>query len=386
MIAYNKTWLHNLFVQEQIITAFDAGSIDADEMNNIKAVHPVGFYTPNIFIRIGLFLLTLVIAIFSFGLLSLFLMDAIERSIGGLTIFFGLVAYAALEFMVKTKHHYQSGVDDALLWMSAGMIFGGISYAFDATPLAMCFIGFFIAVFYTIRFADRLMALASFLCLAGILFFTCTEMGGIAKAIVPFVIMAEAALTYFIIKGLKNNSTLFSYFSCLMVVEIAALLCFYAAGNYYVVRELSNLMFDLNLPDGASIPFGKMFWLFTTVTPLIYIGFGLGRKDKVLIRCGLLLVAIMVFTIRYYYHVAAIETVMTLGGMALILISYALIRYLKKPKYGFTYLELQPEKTTAPIQLESLVIAETFSAPQAVESGTQFGGGSFGGGGADGSY
>jgi hypothetical protein len=383
MIAYNKTWLHNLFVQDQINTVFEAGCIDPDEYNHIKSLHTAGFYTPNIFIRIGLFLLTLVIAIFSFGLISLVLIDAIERSISGLTIFFGLVAYAALEFMIATKHHYQSGVDDALLWMSAGLLFGGVTLAFDASPLAMCCIALFIASFFAIRFADRLMTLAAFLSLTGILFFTCTQIGGIAKAIVPFVIMIASVIIYFVVRNLKGNSNLSNYLSCFRVIEIAALLSFYAAGNYFSVRELSNAMFNMNLADGQSIPFGNLFWAFTIITPMIYIGFGIKLKDTILVRCGLLLVAAMVFTIRYYYHVAPIETAITIGGIVLIAVAYLLIRYLKTPKHGLTYQELQRKKLAAPIQIESLIIAETFAAPAvAPETGTQFGGGSFGGAGA----
>lgn len=382
MIAYNPTWVYNLHVTGQSDDAFDAGCITTEEKTGIHAAHSVGFYTPNIFIRVGLFLLTVVISGFSFALLALITGDMISSNFGGMLIFYGLVSYAALEHMIRNKHHYHSGVDDALLWMSAIMIFSGITYSFSSTSLLTPLLACGISLFYTIRFANRLMALCMFLSLVYFVFMLCYNIGGIIKAIVPFVMMAVTAGIYFFNRSLARKENLLNYRGCFTIVEIAALLCFYIAGNYFVVRELSNMMFNMNLQEGQTIPFGLLFWTFTILIPAIYIATGLKRKDVVLLRCGLLLVAAMIFTIRYYYDVMAVENVMVVGGIALILIVYALIRYLKTPKHGFTYEELQSSKTIAPVQLESLVIAETFATQPAPESGTQFGGGSFGGGGA----
>ena len=381
MIAYNNNWLNNLFIREQTTYAFEIDCISKTEEENIHSQHPVGFFTPNLFIRIGLFLLTLIIAIFSYGLLSLVLMQALENFIAGIVIFYGLLTYAALEFMIKTKHYFKAGVDDALIWMSAGMLFGGISYGIDATPLAMCYIAFFMTCFYGVRFADRIMAIAAFLALMGILFFTCSQMGGIVKAIVPFVIMIASAVIYFFTKSIKKRYALRYYADCITMFEIAALVAFYTGGNYFVVRELSNSMFNLNLQDGESIPYAAVFWLFTIVTPLAYLIVGIRKKDPVMLRSGLVLVAATAYTIRYYYHVADIEIAMTIAGMTMIVIAALLIRYLKTPKFGFTYHVSKGTNQTGSLQIESLVIAETFSSPENSQSDTQFGGGSFGGAG-----
>ena len=59
MIAYNKTSLHNERIQEQSTTVFENNFISKEELQNIQLKYPVPFYTLNIFIRIGLFILTL---------------------------------------------------------------------------------------------------------------------------------------------------------------------------------------------------------------------------------------------------------------------------------------------------------------------------------------
>ena len=54
MIAYSKIWLDNLAVRKGIEDAFYANTISKEEMETAETIYPVGFYTPNIFIRVGL--------------------------------------------------------------------------------------------------------------------------------------------------------------------------------------------------------------------------------------------------------------------------------------------------------------------------------------------
>src|SRR5215469_8628328 len=110
MIAYNKTWLDNLYVQNRLEHACRAKCITVDEQENCGKNFPTGFYTPNFLVRIGLFLLTVIIAVFAMGFFGLLI------SAGGsvdafrwLPIFFGIISYVLLEVMVK-RYHYESGV------------------------------------------------------------------------------------------------------------------------------------------------------------------------------------------------------------------------------------------------------------------------------------
>ncbi len=384
MIAYNNTSLHNERIQEQSTTAFENNFLSKEELLAIKQKYPVQFYTPNIFIRIGLFILTGIVLSFSFSLFSLLFMSSLENTWKGLMLFFALLTYAALEFMVQTKHHYKSGVDDALLWNFAGMLFGSISLILDAGALTNCVLAFFISLYCGIRFADRIMSVVALLSLLGILFFAFTDHLGISKAVIPFVLMAASAAVYFLIKNLEKKESLTNYEHCFTIISIASLLSFYAAGNYYVVREVNNAMFHLS-SDG-SLPFGWMFWVLTVLIPILYIARGIQKKDAIFLRVGLLLVAAMIFTIRYYYSVVPHEVAMTIAGTILLLLSYGLISYLKQPKFGFTYAELNKENKFEKLQIESLIIAETFGQQSKPEETTKFGGGSFGGGGAGGEF
>ena len=382
MIAYNSLWLRNINTRDQAQEAFHQDYLNKEEYENIKGNYPVGFFTPNLFIRIGLFILTAVILLFGFGLFSLLFLNSIVKAIGGMAIFFAFISYAALEYMVREKKHFRSGVDDALLWISACSFFGGVSYLTNAGELANCTIVFFITLYGSLRFGDKLMSLVLYISLLGIIFFACIKMGASAKQVVPFVMMAISVIVYGLVKKTMGEEIIRLYNNCLQIISIGALLSFYVACNYFVVRELSNALFDLNLAKNESIPFGWLFWIFTFVIPFFYIALGILKKDFVLIRVGLLLVAAIVITVRNYFPIASIEVIMTESGIILLVISYSLTLYLKNPRFGFTKLELAFDDTKGAIQIESLLVAETFASPSVATNGTKFGGGSFGGGGA----
>ena len=386
MIAYNKTWLYNLFIRSEVEVAFDEHCITKEEKENIGIKYTAAFYSPNIFIRIGLFILTTIILIFSLGLIALLFINAIEDAAGGIAIFFAILVFAALEFMLKAKNHYQSGVDDALLWGAAISLFCGIVLPHNMDGLTTCLVGFIISLICAARYADRLMTSLCFISFLGIVFFISIKAGDIAKAVLPFIIMAISFITYFLVKKKNHAGTFNVYGACMVIVEIVCLFTLYAAGNYWVVRELSDSMFNLHLQPGQSIPFGFVFWGFTILIPMIYLLFGIKNKDAVLLRVGLILVAAIVFTVRYYHAVLALEIAMLLGGAILIVIAWALTRYLQVPKHGFTKDELSTRNVMDNMHIESLVLAETFSQQPQINEGTQFGGGSFGGGGTSGDF
>ena len=69
MIAYNHTSLDNLLINEEAADAFHQQLISMEEYKAVEKTYPVNLYTPNIFIRIGLFLLTCVIAFMGYGMI-----------------------------------------------------------------------------------------------------------------------------------------------------------------------------------------------------------------------------------------------------------------------------------------------------------------------------
>src|SRR6185436_9217035 len=82
MIAYNHTSLDNLLVYEEASAASDQQLISKEELDAIAKAYPVNLYSPNLFIRIGFFLLTTLIVLMSYGFILLMGVTSTERSTG----------------------------------------------------------------------------------------------------------------------------------------------------------------------------------------------------------------------------------------------------------------------------------------------------------------
>ncbi|HEY4966314.1 MAG TPA: hypothetical protein VII28_07935 [Puia sp.] len=389
MIVYNRTSLDNMTIRNQAHEAFDAGCISPEENKKISDTHPVNFYTPNIFICIGLFLLTVVIAAFSLGLFFLIIESGI-RSFVPPMIFSFLVCYVVLEYIVSQRRHFRSGVDYALLWMSAAFLCAGIYMSVDhMSAIFLSFTFGMIGILFTLRFANFIMAAVVYGALLAFIVNIAAELGRTAQVVTPFIIMGVSVAGWFLSVRLYHRDSLRHYRQSLTVIQAATGISFYLAGNYYIVSELGNYMFGSSQPEGAGISMGWFFWMFTVVTPLFYIYQGIRKKDSIFLWTGLALTAATVFTIRHYYSVLPAEWAMIVGGIVIIAISYGLTTYLKTARKGFTSRERSNKQVLENLNLESLVIAETFAgspvAP-APNNDFQFGGGTGGGGGAGGQY
>jgi hypothetical protein len=385
MIAYNHTSLDNLIINEEVNAALQNDLLTKEEAAAIENKYPVNLYSPNLFIRIGMFLLTAVISLMGFGLFCLVMLHGSETQFKIMTIIYGVLNYAGLEYIIRDKNHFRSGIDDALIVFSLGFMITGINLLWDSISFLGQSILIFVPTFYyLLRFGNVLMAGITFLSFLGIVFFGFMRMGEAARYAMPFLLMALSLLVYWLITKYKKTNRLRHYRPCLTFIEILALIILYAAGNYFVVREVSNSMFDLQLKEGESIPGAWIFWVITVLLPLVYIFKGLQKKEVIILRTGLIMVAAIVFTIRFYHHIAPLEIAMSLGGIIMIVLAYVITKYLTPSKYGFTHAEPNDPQLNGLLSLESLVVTQTFNqaTPVEPEKGFDFGGGSAGGAGS----
>ena len=388
MIAYNRKSLDNLAINEEAAVALHHNLISQGEMAGIAKAYPVNLYSPNFFIRIGLFLLTALIILMVFGLFCLMLVSSSEQSFGILTLMVALLTYGGLEMLIHERNHYRSGIDDAMIWSSMVFLVATVNLLNDSVSfLGQSVLVFMLSTWYLLRFANQLMGCLAFIAFLGLVFYGLIPLGNMVKTIMPFLLMVISLVVYWLMKKYKNKDRLKHYKACCTLIEILALLVLYVAGNYFVVREVSNSMFDLHLKEGDSIPGGWIFWILTVLIPPVYIFRGIQKRDGILLRSGLLLVAAIVFTVRYYYHFMPLELAITIGGIIMIGVAYGITKYLTPPKHGFTHAEPNDPALGGWLQVESLVVVETFGDTKASsEEQFNFGGGSGGGAGAGGQY
>lgn len=381
MTAYPTKDLYNKYIQEQASEAFMQKCIDETTYSNIleKSAHTL--YTPNYFIRVGLTLLTAVAIILSMVLVWLVTDASSDEGIMALLIFFALVCYGLLEFMVKLKKYYNAGIDNILQAATVLLIVSAfVVNDFDTSYETISCITMIVSLWFAIRFTDAFMTIVCFIALIAFFFFLYIKLGTIGKLTAPFALMLLSMLLYMLMQKLAATHNLIIYKYCIEWVRLLTLITFYAAGNYYVVNELSTEMF------GTAAALAPLFWIFTFTIPPFYIFYGLKKKDNLFYRTGIVLMILSVLTVRYYHTVMPAEIAMIIFGSLIVAITYALIKYLSTPKKGFTF-ENTGHKEKMMIDAEALIIAQVFGKKHIPQNNAvQFGGGSSGGGGATGGY
>ena len=386
MLAYSKSTLKNLAIQKQAKTAFRLRLISPFAFDEIMRSYPVNLFTPNVFVQLGLGVLTFLIVLALYFLLALLTGFGQPATI----MFYGLGCYAFLEYLVLGKKHYNSGVDNLLL--CAIVIFltvAVLAFLQDTDQYeiiaALCVCVF--ALLLAIRYVDSLMAVTSSIAFLFFLFYAFSKNVVVSDQLVPFIMIIASALLYKLSRSTVRTKAGDAFDKAANLVGIVALLSFYISGNYYVVKEMQDNRTVFGIVQNNEPALAWFFWVWTVAVPIFYLFVGIRKRDLVFTRAGILLLIGAVLTYRYYYALAAVEIVMLVSGSILIAACILLIRYLRNSHSGFTF-EQDHKRNENVLNLEGLLIGEAFGEQSTKQqtAGTNFGGGSFGGGGAGDRY
>jgi hypothetical protein len=385
--AYNTGWLHNLNLVKEAKQWQTSKLASAEQVAAIQAAYPIGFYHPNMMIRILLFVAALIAIGGVTGLFFLIMADLTDEVISVMAIAYGIASIVILEKMfIQHANHYKSGVTEALLYQAMGFIIGGLAGLTDFNEHVVTVSFVIVCLLAAIRYHDLVSTAAALIALAYLLFFELYNMGGVMQQIIPMAMIGVFTPIYFYLRRLKVKKKTALWRDCLLVAESLSLLIVYAAGNYFVVRELSEKLLNQYVAPGEDIPFAFLFYSLTIMIPIVYLYVGIVRKDGVLLRISLLVLAFSVFTFKFYYSTGHHEITFTLSGAVLLLIAMVLFRYLKTIRNGFTRENSISDKW-ANVNAEAFIISQTMGGNQVTAPPRQTGGGgTFGGGGASGEF
>lgn len=380
MIAYPLASLDALITREAAQEWHGQGWLAASQWKAIQAAYPINFYSPNVFVRIGLAIFCSILLFSAMGLTAmLFDLDG-GTAFAVFSLFWGVICLLVLEnWAIKSARHYGSGIDDMLLYYGISALIIGVCLLlpYDSSTLAYCCAALPFLVVGSIRYLDRLLTAAAFGCALLVVLLTVKEIPGLALFLLPFSGMLFAAGAYWFARKEQRNTARRYWYGPLGVIEILALIVFYASGNFWVVQQAGAELFQLE-----RVPLAWFFRAFTFAVPALYIFLGLRRKDRLLLDIGLAAVAAMVFTFRYYFHVLPLAWAATMAGAFLFALAYLSIRYLRKNEGAYTYaagLEKSLLQEVEEQLVEQTIASQT--APLATRPDS-FGGGQFGGGGA----
>lgn len=386
MIAYNKTWFDNLQLVKEAKSWLKEKFISPEQYSAIKETYPTHFYHPNVIIRILLFIASLIALGGVTGLLGLMFGGLLDNFFEELAFFYGIASWVFMEMIfIKNNKHFKSGVNEALLYHSLGWTIGGFAGMINNLNIILIF-ALVLLAFAAIRYVDLICTALAIGVFSYLVFYNLYEAGEITRQIIPFVFIAIFIPVYFVASRSRRKFSLVSWNDNLIILEAAALLIIYAAGNYLVVRELSIEMMGIFLEEGQDIPFAWLFYLLTIAIPIIFLVAGLRKKDIILLRVSVVAIVFSAFTFKYYFSLGHPEVTLTLAGAILLTIAMSLFRYLRTPRNGFTRENIIKEKW-ADANPQAFIISQTMGGNKLETTGeiNEMGGGgiSSGGGSSD---
>lgn len=388
MIIYNPQWLEWLHISREAKLWHTNSIISDEQYQSFQTRFKTPLYTPNLFIRITLFFFTWIALAGAYGMMFIIVSSSSQTITSFFLIFTGMATFVAQEFLVRQRHLYQSGIDEAFLYVALFSTIGGVvglylESAGDAIHWTLPWLmGLPFLVWGAVRHADRLVTMAAYVCVLGIAVTLSIEIGALTKATLPFVTMIIAVLSYFLAQIYSRKKELQPWRECIFMVELLSLATFYCAGNYYVVREGNSVLMNVTLPDGEHIPMAFLFYAFTVVTPIAYVIRGLIIRDYLLLRTGLIAAVVSILTFRYYFHLIPLEVAITFAGAVLFLTALFTLRYLKNEPNGLIGKHLLKERPKG-LDVEAFAISQMLgNASPESEKKFEGGDGRFGGGGA----
>ncbi len=391
-MIYTESYIENLYIQKAANKWLEEKSITPSEYALIFQKYPTPYQEHHFIYRSGLFLLTLFVISSSIGFMNLLLgfIEGIATIIIQSLLWCGLI-YFILRHFCKTLYHYHSGLTAALSYSSLAAGYVALYFFLDSysemSILKCLILATPLLLFGAIHFFDKLLFVFAFAALTAILFLSLLKIEFWGQALMPFVLMAFSAGSYRILLRILAEKKWQLYHSSFQVLSILCLLLFYLAGNYYVVRELSNM---LNPGLTAVSPEISLSWFFKGITlliPLLYIYHGLKSKNRNFFQLGAVLLALGILSLKYYYSLLPLEFALTLAGFLCLGFCFWLIRFLKTPRGGVSLSQEDVKNKRGWQQISAIFIAQQLPTTIAAEpEHFTFKGGDFGGGGAGGDF
>lgn len=382
IIAYDLTELEKKTVTNEAKNLYKSGVIEKSQWDKIKEVFASNIYTPSIFIRILLFIAAILGMLTSMGPLMLMAGLDNESGLRTMAVILGIGILLFTEFVIiKVQHHYKSGITEAGLYASVILILTGLLIEHES-PILILTTCLLVALFVTIRYLDLLALVASVFLFGWLLAYLSISIGGNMTLFLPLILLVAFVFLYHATLMVEKRVANIIFADHYILLKSLLLLLSYLSVNYFVVREFSESLLYLDIPEGSDIPLAFIFYGSTALLPLIYVAWGVYKRSILFIRVGLFIFTLTVFTFKIYFSVMPPVVAITIAGIALTSIALLLLNYLKTAKNGFTRELLLSDKWSN-TNLHSFIISQSLggNSPSA-SNDVKLGGGEFGGGGA----
>jgi len=327
----------------------------------------------NIFLRLVLFLFTLIIVGAAVGLFFVVLSPSATQTTGILLLIFAAGSYAAAELAVSQARLYRYGIEEALAACAVGFLCAGMQAAFFSGQAYQPVYAPLAAMIFVLFLPDSWTS---------------------SHSVHHLIVAAFYAVGLFLVAALRSRHR-FTYLNDRYSIAEALLwLGIYLVINLQVVINLQLLPVNLFGPVSrvATAEFSRPFywttWVLTWCLPPLIITRGLRQKDRFVIAVGAIVSILTLITNKPYLGWQRHTWDPMLLGALLIGVVLFLRRWLAagpgEVRRGFTARRLSGKDHTwmsaAAVALVSPNIVKPI--PQTSSPDVRFGGGKSGGGGA----
>ena len=200
--AYHESDVRNFQLHLKAPELLEDGFLTPPQYEQVKTAFPVELRQGNIFVRIGLFLFTGLCILFSILFVSWIIgvLDSGQRGLGGLLLFFAVALTALNEYLIRKRHWYRQGSDNALCYASIICLVIGVGLVskFD-DPLDFSVFFLVFSSLAAVRYGDPIAALGAFYTLL-FSFILAYDSNGLPMIHLPFVGVILSLTVYFFAK------------------------------------------------------------------------------------------------------------------------------------------------------------------------------------------
>ena len=387
MISYNIEELEKKQILSEAKSLYKSKMINETQYDKVREDIKSELYSPTIFIKILLFILSYIGMTTVIGPIGLIFNAVGEIGYRILAILLGAsLIWFTESVLIMGKNHYKSGITEAGIYSGTLFIMFGILGFGENIEIGYLILGFLFSVIIAVRYLDLLALLVSLTCFSNLLYKAIHAIGEVTEALLPFIFFFIFLSIFLACTSIEKKLKTFVFNDHLIITKTLSLLVIYASVNYYVVRELSINLMNLTLAKGQDIPLAIVFYILTATLPLLYIYYGIIKRSVLFLRVGLLICALSVITFKYYFSLGMPIVTFTVAGIILIAISLWLMNYLKVMRNGFTRENLINDKWMSQ-DMSAIIISQTLGGNKLIDNKNEsFGGGRSGGAGASSSW
>lgn len=338
ILAYSRQLLDNIARNNAIERYALHGLFSDDTAKSLHRPLSERFYQPNIWVRIGLFLLTGVVVGAAIGLWMLLFEPDGPLAMGANFMLLGTLVLVLCEWrIIRQLGHYRSGIDDALQYIGVSMWLSGLVLVLGLhapdLQLLIWAVGLAIAA---VRYTDSLICISAAGCLLNaLLYFIEHRLQAKGVWLHSVMVVFFCIVCYWVASRLRRQYEQRFWHEMLFWAAGASLLVLYAGVHYTITLEgQRHLLIDSD--SEAPLPFARLYWVLTAFVPALYIAMGLYQRERLLIWAGLLCSVAATATFHYHFATFSASWTLAIGGTVACVAAVWAIRALRGKTYPFT--------------------------------------------------